>query len=289
MIYLSYFSCVYLKQKCFFTQKGASMKKLIAIMFAVLFVMSAATAHADLYGVNIVDANPYGDNINLYQLFNRYFADQLGKDGFEAEYTSSNDLYNARSVDPNTDWITSGSQLVGAFKVAALGHTMSMLDSLGNVVASLIHADGTVNIGQEGGITDLSGQSVINIADGLNVNFQLDAFWGDNLVYSWSSNPSGNSDGMIHMLALDITDLYNEKYGTSNDSVFMFAWEDLHLTAANGGLPADWDYQDFVAIVTNVKGGTAEVTSTAPEPATLLILGFGALGAGFAARRRMTK
>jgi len=252
------------------------------IFAAAILFLSAASVRADLvtqYGVNINDANDYQDNVNLYQLFNNYFADQLS-----VPYSNSNDLFNDRGVDPNTNWTTSGSQLVGAFKVAALGHNMSMADTAtGNVIASLYHVGGTVNIGEVGGVTDLSGQSVTNIQDGLNVTFRLDADWQGTLMYSWSSNPEENADGMIHMIALDITDLYNDKWGTSNTSVFMFGWEDLHLTAAGGGLPADWDYQDFVVIMTNVA---PVVPNVVPEPGTLAVLGLGLAGLGLARARR---
>ena len=260
-------------------------------IFAVIFSFVARADLTTQYNVNISDTNKYSDNINLFQLFNNYFADQLlGAEGF---YSSSNDLYNARGVDPYTDWTTSGSQMVGAFKVADLGHTMSMIDSLGNTITSLTHVGGTENIGAglNGGITDLSDQAVTDIPDGLSVHFQLDADWYGSLVYSWSSNPELNDgslgkpgDNMIHMLAFDITDLYNSKYDTSNDSVYMFAWEDLHLTAGGGGLLADWDYQDFVAIMTNVHPNTA-----VPEPATMLIVGLGLAGLGVVRRMKNSK
>ena len=270
------------------------MKKFTIILACALLTFTSMTSvKADLcslYGVNISDANDHNDNVNLFQLFNTYFADELG----DNVYSSSNDLFNDLGVNPFTDWATSGSQLVGGFKVAALGHVMSMvspnpIDPLQNdVVAQLIDAQGTSNLGQ-GGITDLSGLRVINIADGLHVTFQLDAYSGSELVYSWSSNPENNDgslgtpgDGLVHMIALDITGLYNTKYGTANDSVYMFGWEDLHLGAANSGLPADWDYQDFVAIMTNVKPNN----NVTPEPATMLMFGMGMLALPVARRLR---
>ena len=91
------------------------MRTLATFVLCTMLTLTAMTFTqaellTDKYGVNISDANAYQDNINLYQLFNRYFADQLGTAGL---YSSSNDLFNARGVDPYTDWTTSNSQLVG--------------------------------------------------------------------------------------------------------------------------------------------------------------------------------
>jgi len=107
-----------------------------------------------------------------------------------------------------------------------------------------------------------------DMVSGLGININ------DSNAYTWSSNPEEDSDGIIHMVAIDITDLYNAKYGTNNDSVFLFGWEDLHAMGADGGLPADWDYQDFVIIMTNVL----PKDHTTPEPTTLLICGMGLCG-----------
>ena len=264
------------------------MKKFIVpIVCTVLALMPMTFVRGDLvtqYGVDINDEKLHEDAYSLFNLFNSYFADQLGTDGL---YASSNDLFNERGVDPYANWTTSGSQLVCAFKVAAFGHEMSMVDTAtGSVIDSLYHIGGTVNIGEVGGITDLSGQSVTDIPDGLSVSFRLDAYWGDNVFYSWSSNPNDNVDGMIHMVALDVTDLYNDKWGTANTSVYMFGWEDLHLYVNDGAWASDWDYQDFVVMMTNV---TPDGTPVVPEPGTMLVFGAGLVGLGLGYRRKFKK
>jgi len=249
----------------------------VGLVLAVTLLV-AANVRAD-YSVQIQDTNIYNDNVNLYQLFNNYFAAQLG----ENTYESSNALYLDRGVDPTRTWTTSGSYVVGAFKVAALGHALSIYDTTtGNTNGNVYSLSGTQNIGKEGGITDLGSQGIGGIPDGVKVGFELDAYNGNTMVFSWSSNPSDNDDGQVHMIAFDITDLYNEKYGTDNSSVYMFAWEDLHLNG-KGGNPADWDYQDFVVIMTNLHPD-----NVVPEPATLAVIGLGLVGLGIA-RRRMKK
>ncbi len=264
--------------------------RIFASLLFVLFLLphgqtAFAEALTQLYGVDIKDANSYDSGmLNLYALFNDYFQDQLGTVGFESAYGSSNDLFDARGVSSDFNWSTNGSELVGAYKVAGFSHTLSLLDQSGNTLAQATSYVG--NTGNSGsGIIDISGGG---IADVLNASWSLDAGvpWGGDPVYTWSSDQNLNSDEQVHMIAFDVTDLYNAKYGTDVSSAFMFAWEDLALTGSNSAYGyiqgADWDYQDFVGIVTNVT----PTPSTTPEPASLLIFAAGGLASVVAFRRR---
>jgi PEP-CTERM putative exosortase interaction domain len=249
------------------------MKKTITAIIILTIAIFASNANAD---ITISDANKNKDGNTLFQLFNSYF---------DTTFTSSNELYNAHGVDSNTEWITNGTQLVGAFKVAALGHELTMVDQFNNTLATIANVNGTTNIHSANGITDLSGSMVADIADGQQVNFNLTTSGGAN--YTWSSDANQNKDGMVHMIALDVTDLYNAKYGTDNATVYMFGWEDL----PKGHSYVDWDYQDFVVIMTNLNVPTMDSSSTnaTPEPATMLMIGLGFAGAGFVARRNGKK
>ncbi len=259
------------------------MKKLAQIfvccaIIACCSISAKADLLTDLYGVNINDSTSDGNS--LFQLFNSYF-----KLDAETGYASSNDLFNARGIDPTTTWITSGSELVGAFKVAAFGHELTAHDTDGSSLGSIIDIAGTQNLNSASGISNLGGQSIV-LPNDVEVNFRLDVSSSPgNHYFTWSSDPTANNqiegpgrqgDGMIHMVAFDITDVYNSVYGGDFDSVYMMGWEDLHATGGGGHGSADFDYQDFVTIVTNLKP-TAETAGT-PEPATCLIFAVGGLG-----------
>jgi hypothetical protein len=267
------------------------MRSLRSFLVCGLFLMLLSSAvKADLtddYNINIYDHN--SPNIpSLYQLFNDYFAAELG----DNKYTSSNALFNALGVDPHSQWKTSGTSLVGAYANSAMQHELNVVDMNGNELGQILNLSEYGNSVNGDRIGDISG-SVTNIPDGININLQLAPRYGDifdnensiigpDYQWVWSSDPSKNEypegtlfkddaifagDGSIHMLALNITDLYNQKYGTDFESVYMFAWEDLSDLVNGHWLPADYDFQDFVGIMTNLTP-----TAAAPEPASMLIL-----------------
>jgi hypothetical protein len=90
--------------------------------------------------------------------------------------------------------------------------------------------------------------------------------------YSWSSDPTQNSDGLQHVYSTDV--FAGQAYAGSPKGTYI-GWEDL----PNGG---DKDYNDDQYIFVNV-------TNSAPETSTwaMMGLGFGALA--FAASRRARK
>ena len=239
-----------------------------------------------MYGINITD--DLNGDVGFYNTFNAQFG---------TTFTSTNDVFKTYGVDPNSTWIVSehSTLIAGAKNQSGFDSSLSMNNENGDVkfIAETkeVGANAVINFDVDYLINN-------DFLSGSNIGFQLDVSRDvgyDSQNYTLYSGING--DGKVYMLALDITDLYNTQSNGDFDSVYMFLWEDWkdevgvswYLDAPKAY--SDWDYADFVYIMTNVSTGPgAGITSNAtPEPATLLILGLGAIGAGFAARRRMTK
>ena len=264
-------------------------KKALGILLAVVLTMVAFNGNsfadwASLCGVSINDATDdkdiHGNANSFVKLFNEYFATELGPN----TYLTGNDLFNGRGVDPEFNWISSNTSVVGAYKAASLFHELYVLDSDENNLGMLYSPTGT---DVSNGITDLSGEGTNINTDGLTLTFQLKAHDGSSVSYLWNSSPTNNYDLKVHMIALEITDLYNAKTGGNFTDVYMFGWEDLDDLNAQNYWVADWDYQDFVVIMTNVTP-----TPATPEPATMLLWAFGSFGVAgttWAKKRRSKK
>ncbi|MDR2171513.1 MAG: PEP-CTERM sorting domain-containing protein [Planctomycetaceae bacterium] len=258
-------------------------------VFGLLIFCMSAISYSDetLIEKYNVKLNPSYDGYDyeLYGMLNNY----LGLTGSEA-YSSSVDLFNDRGINPATQWITNGSSLLHAFNRSAFLHRVNVLTEEGAELCRLY----------DGGENYVPGE-VYPLADGVNLDFQMLPFMppaddhpNEEYIWAWYSDQSKNEegyidnyqgrilekgDGEIHMLAFDITDLYNAKMDESFTSVYMFAWEDLPSWQW-WGTTADFDYNDMVVIMTNL---TPTIAAT-PEPASMLIL---LLGGGIIAARRL--
>ena len=255
-----------------FISRGAA-KILVAL---VLVAFATQGVRADQVTIN---DGPWGE-YPLFRLFNEYFG---------TDYQDSQAIFNDLGV-VSKDWIAlPDAKVYGAFKIAALDHELNFVYTNGAEVTPIyLRGDtvsGTIDTGVLGG-------DPIPIPEGTFSMFLNTLFSGVTVgtvdTYGATYQQSGSSvqnDMLIHMIALDVTDLMSEKLGYEIQSAYMFCWEDLPDFVPQGGAKADWDFQDLFYILVNVRDGTSlkEVT---PEPATALILLAGLAACPLARRLR---
>lgn len=154
----------------------------------------------------------------------------------------------------NTDEV--GRTLVDIFNASATGGTSATLsfDSSGGLtITQNLGVTGAVNTGTYSGIT----------ASGFGFYIQPT---GDDGV-TWYSLDQLNG-GLAQMLA----------FRDPSSNRWTLAFEDLAIRNASGGTNGDYDYNDFVFQIESIV--------PVPEPASLMLLGFGLIGLGYAARRK---
>lgn len=265
------------------------LKKTIVVstFLTFVFALNAVTVQADLLSLDEKNhfkehntsastlsiresTNGVQDTMSLVALFNNYFSDELGLD----TYGSNMDLYNARGVheDVQTWNIGQDAQLISSFRNAGLGHAINIVDSAGQIQNQVLEQAGG---GYDTVFKDLN---AVDLGITGDYNFMLETTAGQEFYGDTSLN---TDDGLVHMVALDVTDLVQEKLDNEAaargetaqtiDSAYLFGWEDLLWSHYH----YDSDFQDIAYILVNVKPNT---TSTTPEPASALIFGFGALG-----------
>ena len=221
----------------------------------------------DTFSINDKGWDSDPKNTALYAMFNQYFKDEIAALGV-TNYTSSDQLYQARGVKDAGPWATSSdSQLHSAFKYADFEHTFSIVPTDGG-------SEQPIRFFSAG----LLAPGFVNIQDPIgayeSVDFKLSYAWPNdrkNVNGSYSSNLADNSDQMVHMVAFDVTDLMQKRYGeTEIKSAYMLGWEDMW----RADFRTDYDYQDLAVVLVNVAPHSSSYE--VPEPTSLLALAMAA-------------
>ncbi|MDR0869498.1 MAG: PEP-CTERM sorting domain-containing protein [Planctomycetaceae bacterium] len=282
---------------------------LLGVAFAVSGTHKAAADYdSDVYNswrasngsygtLKISDTGYDAKDTSLSTLFQSYFGSVLTAEE-KSTYTTSNALWEKFGVKKDVKFYGGETAtLEAAYKNGGYQNTISLTEgknpnskmlevgSWGNEFS--LQSDGHLQqINKQIDLSGISGEFDWSLyVDGTGVGQY-------NLTSGVNSGMYGGMDGIIHMLVFDVTDFVARLKGlspddTANSKAYMIAWEDI--SHAKAPLYPDFDYQDFVAIFSDIRirgiddqppivvpptPPTTPDTAT-PEPATMLLFGTG--------------
>jgi len=243
---------------------------MVVVTMPTTFAQDYTVLNKDYSTLRINDAGQFTDdtvNPPLFRMFNKHFEAEIAELGI-TPYTSSDQMFRERGVDMDSCWTTRNATLYAAFKAALFEHDLY-----------LEHPDGTeehIYHFPSGTFACLDGSilGALNwpIADMTGFDWKL-GYLHPTIpsVNGWySSHSELNYDGIIHMVAFDVTDVMQQRYGdVAIQSAYLMGWEDMWCPDSR----TDYDYQDLAMILTNVFPGSGP---DIPEPITMLLLAAGA-------------
>jgi len=259
--------------------RSKPLARSILTWLAVLVAPAASAMSLDYAVLNkdysTFSINDYGqftsdtDNPPLFRMFNKHFEAEIVSLGI-TPYTSSDQMFRERGVDMDGLWTTNNATLYAAFKAALFEHDLYLTypDGVEKLIA---HFPSGTFACFDGAILDKVDWAIEDMTD---FDWKL-GYLHPTIpsVNGWySSHSELNYDGIIHMVAFDVTDVMQQRYGNGViQSAYLMGWEDMWARDSR----TDYDYQDLAMILTNVFPGGTGTAPAVPEPITLLTLGTG--------------
>lgn len=263
--------------------------KSILLATATCFLLSIATAQADLTTPFSYTTSFDGNNALLYKAFNSFF-DLKGSNAL----TGNQQLYETYAID------NPGTIMADQAKVYGLGgyygekSTFTIFgdsDTSSNVLYKSNPFPSTNNIHEFYNSTALfdddSYLGALNFKiENSNGIFYSDPESFDNINRQNGANGQGADADINHFLFFDVTALMQEVYGDLLDfdftSAYLVGYED-RAYIQSGKINPNWDgdYNDGLFLVFN-----NDSTHATPEPGTVLIFGAALIGLPLARRFR---
>ena len=178
---------------------------------------------------------------------------------------------NAGTINP--DMYTFTATATGPIEAFFVGSSASLEENIGLYINGVSTGITGLNnhTSSQGDMVDLG---TAHAGDTLTFVMYIPPASGSPLpAFSWSSDPTQNSDGIQHVYATDVT--AGQAYVGSPAGTYI-GWEDLPKSTS------DFDYNDDQYVFVNVSGAVPEASTWA-----MMLAGFG--GLAFAGLRRTRK